>query len=151
MPTLRWLLAAAHLLALGIGLGAVWARARALRPPLDSAGLQRAFIADIWWGIAGLLWIVTGIWRLFGGTEQPTAYYLRNHVFWTKMAFLGVLLALEVGAVITMTGWRREFARGGAPDTSQAAWLRRISLVQGWLVVLMLLAATAMARGYGSR
>jgi putative membrane protein len=139
------------LLALGIGLGAVWARARALRPPLDSAGLQRAFIADIWWGIAGLLWIVTGIWRLFGGTEQPTAYYLRNHVFWTKMAFLGVLLALEVGAVITMTGWRREFARGGAPDTSQAAWLRRISLVQGWLVVLMLLAATAMARGYGSR
>ena len=28
--TLRWLLAAVHLLALGIGLGAVWARARSL-------------------------------------------------------------------------------------------------------------------------
>ena len=151
MSTLRWLLAAAHLLALGIGLGAVWARARALRSPVDPAGLQRAFIADLWWGIAGLLWIVTGLWRLFGATEQPTTYYLRNHVFWTKMAFLGVLLALEVGAVITMTGWRREVARGGLPDTSQSGWLRRISLVQVWLVVLMLLAATAMARGWGSR
>jgi hypothetical protein len=67
------------------------------------------------------------------------------------MAFLGLLLALEVGAVVTMTGRRREVARGGLPDTSQSGWLRRISLVQVWLVVLMLLAATAMARGWGSR
>ena len=148
---LRWFLATAHLLALGIGLGAVWARARALRPPVEPAALKRAFVADIWGGVAGLVWIITGLWRLFGGIEQPTAYYLRNHVFWTKMAFLGVLLALEIGAVLTMTGWRREVARGRTPDTGQAMWIRRISLVQVGLVVMMLLTATAMARGYGSR
>lgn len=148
---LRWFLATTHLLAFGIGLAAVWARARALRPPLDGAALKRALMADLWWGIAGLLWIITGLWRLFGGTEQPTTYYLRNHVFWTKMAFLSVLLALEIGAVITMTGWRRALTRGRTPDTAQAGWLRRISVVQVALVVLMLLAATAMARGYGAR
>ena len=148
---LRWLLAVTHLLALGIGLGAVWTRARALRQPLDGSGLKRAFAADTWWGLAGLLWIVTGLWRLFAGTEQPTAYYLRNHVFWTKMTLLGLLLALEIGAVITMTGWRRDVARGRLPETAQAGRLARVSAVQAGLVILMLLAATAMARGYGSR
>ena len=34
--TVRWLLAAVHLLALGVGLGAVWARGRALAGELDT-------------------------------------------------------------------------------------------------------------------
>ena len=46
--TVRWLFAALHLLALGIGLGAVWARGRALRGTLDPAGRRRAFAADSW-------------------------------------------------------------------------------------------------------
>ena len=49
---LRWLLAAFHLTALGIGLGAVWVRAGALRGPFDPAGLRRVFAADSWWGLA---------------------------------------------------------------------------------------------------
>src|SRR2546427_755314 len=45
-PVLRWLLAADHLLALGIGLGAVWVRARALTSVVsDRAALPRAFAA----------------------------------------------------------------------------------------------------------
>ena len=44
--TIRWLLAAVHLLALGIGLGAVWARGRALGGAVDAMGLRRAFDAD---------------------------------------------------------------------------------------------------------
>src|SRR3989449_11375442 len=58
--TTRWLLAALHLLALGVGLGAVWARGRALRDARDASGLRRAFYADTWWGVAALLWIGTG-------------------------------------------------------------------------------------------
>ena len=50
---LRWLLAALHLTALGIGLGAVWVRAGPLRGPLDPAGLRRIFAADSWWALAG--------------------------------------------------------------------------------------------------
>jgi hypothetical protein len=38
---IRWIIAALHLLALGMGLGAVWARARALHLSLDTPGLQR--------------------------------------------------------------------------------------------------------------
>jgi hypothetical protein len=35
-----------HLLGLGIGLGAVWARGRALRSRLDAGGLRSVFLAD---------------------------------------------------------------------------------------------------------
>ena len=147
---LRWLLAALHLTALGIGLGAVWARAVALRGPFDPAGLRRVFAADGWWGLAGFLWIGTGLWRLLAATEKPTQYYMHNHFFYLKMASLLVLLLLEVRAVILLMGWRKA-ARGGGPvDTGAAPGLARISYIQAVLVLVMVLAATGMARGLGS-
>ena len=147
---LRWLLAALHLSALGIGLGAVWARAVALRGPFDPAGLRRVFAADGWWGLAGFLWIGTGLWRLLAATEKPTQYYMHNHFFYLKMASLLVLLLLEVRAIILLTRWRKA-ARGGGPvDTAAAPGLARISYIQAVLVLVMVLAATGLARGLGS-
>lgn len=148
---LRWLLAAIHLLALGIGLGAVWARGRALRQPLDARGFRRVFEADAWWGIAGLLWLVTGLWRWLAGTEKPGAYYVSNHVFWLKMALFIAIVLLELSPMMALAGWRRQVAAGQLPDVTRAGRLARISAVQAGLVVLMVLAATAMARGYGAR
>jgi putative membrane protein len=147
--TTRWLLAAFHLLALGFGLAAVWVRGRALTGRLDGEGLRTVFTADGWWGLAALLWISTGLWRLLGGLEKPTSYYLGNHVFLTKMALLAIVLALELWPMMTLIGWRRRVARGELPDTTAARFLARISFVQAGLVVLMVFAATAMARGYG--
>jgi len=147
--TIRWLLAAFHLLALGVGLGAVWARARALQAPLDVPGLRRVFYADTWWGIAALLWIGTGLGRAFGGFEKGSFYYLHNHLFWAKMGLLAAILVLELGPMLALIRWRAAVARGGVPDARAASRFARISVVQAILVVLMVLAATAMARGYG--
>ncbi len=146
---IRWLLAALHLLALGIGLGAVWSRGRALRADLDFPALRRVFYADNWWGLAALVWIGTGLVRAFGGYEKGSFYYLHNHFFWMKMALLGVLLVLEIGPVVTLIKWRMLVARGERPDTRAAARLAQISFIQAGIVVLMVLAATGMARGYG--
>ncbi len=148
--TIRWLFAAIHLLALGIGLGAVWARGRALRGPLDTAGLRRVFHADGWWGLAAVLWIGTGLVRAFGGLEKGSAYYLHNHVFWIKMVLLLLILVLEAGPMVTLARWRGLVARGSLVDTRLSGRFGRISYVQAGLVVLMVLAATAMARGYGA-
>jgi putative membrane protein len=147
--TIRWLLAAFHLLALGVGLGAVWARGRALQGDLDAAGLRRAFYADTWWGVAALVWIGTGLARAFGGFEKGSLYYLHNHVFWGKMGLLVAILVLELRPGVTLIRWRRLVARGDAPDTRGASRYAQVSFVQAALVVLMVLAATAMARGYG--
>lgn len=147
--TVRWLLAALHLLALGVGLGAVWARGRALQGELDAAGLRRAFYADTWWGVAAVVWIGTGLARAFGGFEKGSFYYLHNHVFWGKMGLLVAILILELRPMVTLIRWRRLVARGQVPDTRAASRFARISFVQAVLVVLMVLAATALARGYG--
>ena len=147
--TIRWLLAAIHLLALGVGLGAVWARGRALRGALDTIGLRRVFYADNWWGLAAILWISTGVVRAFGGYEKGSFYYLHNHFFWGKMGLLAAILVLEVRPMLAFIQWRRAVARGGVPDTGAASRFAQLSFVQAGLVVLMVLAATAMARGYG--
>ena len=144
---LRWLLASFHLLALGLGLGAVWVRGRALRSLLDPAGLRRVFLADSLWGLAALLWIGSGVWRLLGGTEKPTDYYLHNHIFLTKMALLLLILILELRPMVTLIRWRSQVGRGELPDIQAAPGLARISFIQAGIVVLMVFAATAMARG----
>jgi putative membrane protein len=146
---LRWLFAWLHLLGLGIGLGAVWARARALRGPLDAVGLRRVFYADGWWGVAAVVWIGTGLVRVIGGLEKGMDYYLQNHVFWGKMALLLGIFVLEIGPAVTLVRWRAQLARGAQPDTAPAGRFARISYVQAILVLLMVLAATAMARGIG--
>ncbi len=149
--TARWMLAAFHLLALGIGLGAVWARARALRAPLDSQGaFKRVFYADSLWGIAALIWITTGVTRAFGGFEKGTSYYMRNGFFLAKMALLITILCLEVWPMVTLIRWRLLVRRGERVRTDRASSMAWISIVEAVLVILMVFAATAMARGLGA-
>jgi putative membrane protein len=148
----RWLFAAVHLIALGVGLGAVWARARSLQGPLplDMAGLRRTFYADSWWGISALLWIGTGLVRAFGGLEKGGAYYLHNHFFLGKMALLILILILELAPMIALIRWRVQVSKGQPVDSRLAGRFARISYIQAGLIVLVVLAATAMARGYGA-
>lgn len=152
---LRVSLAVLHLIALGLGLGAVLARGTALREAPSAGALRRAFRADTVWGIAAGLWIVTGLWRLLAGTEKVPDYYYSNVFFHAKMGLLVLILALEVWPMLTLIRWRRALGRGGqAEDVQAAAPARRIatiSHVQALLVVLMIVAASAMARGYGAR
>ncbi len=98
---LRWLVASLHLLALPLGLGAVWARQRALRAALDAEGLRRVFLADTLWGVAALLWIGTGLLRAFGGLEKGASYYLHDRVFYAKMGLLALILVLEIWPMST--------------------------------------------------
>lgn len=146
---MRWLLASIHLLALGIGLGAVWVRAQALRGTLDPEGLRRVFRADAWWGIAALLWIATGAFRLLGGYEKGVFYYFQNHMFLAKMGLFGAVFLLEMWPMGALIRWRAELARGRTPDTRAAGTLATLSTIEAALIVAIVLAATAMARGYG--
>jgi putative membrane protein len=146
---IRWVFATLHLLALGIGLGAVWARGRAFRGVLDPPGLRRVFLADAWWGVAALVWISTGLARAFGGLEKGSGYYLQNHAFLAKMALLVLILLLEAWPMATLIRWRIRLGRGQPVDTARARTFAAISTVQALLVVAMVFAATAMARGLG--
>lgn len=147
LSLIRWFVAAIHLLALGLGLGAIWSRRRALKGLPDPKNLQRAIYADTLWGIAALLWITTGLARAFAGLEKGSAYYLASNAFILKMVLLGLVLLLEVWPMVTLIRWRIQISRGEAIDTQNAKRLSLISAVQTALVVTMVFAATAVARG----
>lgn len=147
--TLSWIIAALHLLALGIGLGAAFARGRALLGQLDTAGIRRVLAADNWWALAAALWVATGLVRLFAGTDKVTDYYYDNWLFWTKMAFFVAIVLHEIRPIITLMRWRRALRAGNDPDTSGARRLARISFIQAAMVVAMVALATGMARGHG--
>ena len=146
---IRWILAAIHLLGFGIALGSIWARALALRAPLDTAGIRRVLHADTWWGVSALLLIGTGLVRAFGGFEKGAVYYTHNHWFWAKMGMLGSILLLEIMPMITLIKWRIRLGKNGTFDASNAGAFAATSFIQAALIVGMMLAATAMARGYG--
>lgn len=143
---LRWALAVLHLLALPVGLGGIWARARALRRPLDSDGIRRVFVGDALWGIAAIVWIGTGLVRAFGGFEKGTAYYIGHPMFHAKMGLLGLILLLEIWPMVTLVQWRLRLRRSDRVNTTRARTLALISDIQTALAILMVFAAVALAR-----
>ena len=151
MGPLRITLATLHLLALGLGLGAVRARASSLRGPLDIATIRRAFAADAGWGIAAAIWISTGLWRLLASTEKATEYYMTNRFFMWKMGLLALILVLEIRPMLTLIKWRRSASKGELDFqalTSDAKRIATVSNIQSGLVVVMVALAVLMARGY---
>jgi len=73
------LFSALHLLALGIGLGSVFLRGRALRSKtFDRDAIRRVLAADNVWGIAALLWFGTGLTRVLAGLDKETDFYVHN-------------------------------------------------------------------------
>jgi putative membrane protein len=145
-------LAALHLIALGLGLGAVIQRGTALREIPDALSVRRVFRADMLWGIAALLWIATGVVRYTGSFEKSTAYYNSNTFFQAKMVMLLIIIVLELGPMAKLMAWRKEIRRGGSPSVvvvpGTARLIATISHLQALLIVLMVVAAAAMSRGY---
>jgi putative membrane protein len=146
---LRWTLAVLHLLALGMGMGALGTRARELLGPLDADGVRRVLRADTAWGVAALLWVSTGLWRWLGGVEKGTDYYLQNHLFLAKMGLFVLILVLEIAPMIALVRWRMALAKNQPIDTHGAKGWARTSMIQGMCLVLMVICAAGMARGFG--
>ena len=148
----RAVLSALHVLALAIGLGAVFARGRRLRDlrrsPQDAGALKRLLQADSLWGVAALLWISTGLLRAFGRLEKAPAFYLRNGFFWVKMALFALVLALEIFPMLTFIRWRMARSRGTSPVVG-ASLPALIALNDAELAIVVLIpfVAALMARG----
>jgi len=104
--SLNLLIAFLHLLTLGIGFYSIWARANALKKLKDNSGLAEVFKADNFWGLAAVLWIVTGLWRAFGGLEKGTDYYLSSTAFIIKMVLFTLVFIIELNPMITLIQWR---------------------------------------------
>ncbi|SCX52477.1 putative membrane protein [Pseudomonas sp. NFACC32-1] len=144
----HWSLAAIHLLAFALGLWAVLTRGTALRRLAGGVdAVRNVLVADSVWGVSALVLLVTGGMRAFGGFEKGSDYYLHQPLFHLKMTLLLLILLLELVPMITLIKWRMALGKGVAIDASRAGRLARISHVEALLMMLMVVAATGMARG----
>ncbi|MCF4997379.1 DUF2214 family protein [Pseudomonas syringae] len=144
----HWILAAIHLLAFAMGFWAVLVRGTAFNRLAAGAGdVHRVLRADNIWGLSALVLLVSGGIRAFGGFEKGSDYYLHQPLFHLKMTLLVVILLLELMPMVALIKWRIALARGAAVDTGRARRFARISHVEAVLLVLMMFAATGMARG----
>jgi putative membrane protein len=143
VPPALWsaLASAGHILAFGLGLPSIWARAFALQRGDVASTLK----ADNIWGVAAVLWLVTGLLRAFGGLEKGSAWYLANDLFWWKMGLFGLIWVLEAWPMVTLIRWR--ITR--TPDPARMPLFARISFVEGAITLILPFLAAAMARGIG--
>ena len=144
----HWSLAAIHLLAFALGFWAVLTRGTALRRLAGGADVVRnVLVADNVWGLSALVLLVTGGMRAFAGYEKGADYYLHQPLFHLKMTLFVAILLLEIAPMIALIKWRIALGKGGAIDPSRAGRYARISHLEALLLILMVIAATGMARG----
>ena len=105
---------------------------------------------DLYYLLAALLVLATGMTRLLWYTKEP-AYYLDNPVFWIKMGlFLAVALASVVPKIHYLR-WSPRLKQGHRPEITARQY--RVIRAHLWAEVVMLalipLMAVWMARGIG--
>lgn len=144
----HWFLAAIHLLAFALGFWAVLSRGTAFSLLASGTGeVRRVLLADNLWGISALILLVTGGMRAFGGYEKGADYYLHQPLFHLKMTLFVLIFLIELAPMVTLVKWRIASSRGSAIETGRSKVYARISHVEALLMVLMVIAATGMARG----
>ncbi len=92
-----------------------------------------------------MLWIGTGLLRLFGGVDKTLAFYMRNGFFHLKMALFLLVFALEIVPMVTFLRWR--FARREAHEGTSIDTLIRLNDAEVVLVLVIPFVAALMARG----
>ncbi|AMT88330.1 MULTISPECIES: DUF2214 family protein [Pseudomonas] len=144
----QWILAAVHLFAFALAFWAVLTRGTAFSQLSAGTGeLKRVLLADNLWGLSALTLLITGAMRAFGGYEKGSDYYLHQPLFHLKMTLLVLILLVELAPMITLIKWRIASSRGVPLDSGRAKLYARISHVEALLLILMMVAATGMARG----
>ena len=107
-------------------------------------------IADIIYGIAGIVLLISGIYRVikFG---HGSDFYTQNPIFWTKIIIFALVGSLSLYPTITYILWAVPLSKGKLPEVKDDLVARLKLIINVELVGFSLipLFATFMARGIG--
>ncbi len=140
----------AHYLCIIICFGALLFERLQLKTDLNRNECISIIIADIIYGIAGLLIIVTGILRVkfFG---QGPDFYTQNPLFWFKIGSYIAIGLLSLYPTITYILWALPLSKNKLPEINADLVTRFRFIINfeliGFSIVPLL--ATLMARGVG--
>ena len=114
----------------------------------DREELQRFFVFCLGIAVAAAVMLVSGL-ALLLWSVQPSAYYLRNPVFYIKLAVFAAMLLIAITPARIVVQWHREAAAGSVPDSASIVFVRRYFTVETVLFLLIPLAASIAAQGIG--
>ncbi|WP_028102006.1 DUF2214 family protein [Pseudoduganella violaceinigra] len=138
-----------HLLAFGIA-AAITAQLVLVRPGMQPPAVGLAAKYDIALGVMSASLLAVGFARVFFGAKGA-AFYLHNHVFWTKVVLFALVGLLSIKPTRALLRWRKAQAAdaGFAPGGAEIRAVRKTLMTEIHLFALLPIAAAAMARGYG--
>ena len=110
--------------------------------------LQRFFGFCVGIAVAAFIMLLSGL-ALVLWSAQPSAFYLRNPVFYIKLALFAamILVAITPGRLIVQ--WYRQSALGALPEPDAIVFVKRYFIIEAILFLLLPLAASIAAVGIG--
>ena len=121
-----------------------------LKPNPNRKDAISMVVADIFYGIAGVALLVSGIYRVikFG---QGAEFYTQNPIFWIKIVVFALVGSLSLYPTITYVLWAIPLSKGTLPQVTenQVSRLRLIVNIELVGFALIPFLATLMARGVG--
>ncbi len=144
------LTAYSHYLSLMLCFGALVFERIRLKPSPDRGEAISLILADVVYGGAGIVLLISGILRVrsFG---QGTEFYVHNPIFWVKIVLFIVVGLISLYPTITYILWALPISKGDLPEVSEKLVQRlrfvlNIELIGFCIIPLF---ATLMARGVG--
>jgi putative membrane protein len=118
---------------------------------LNAKVVARLGKIDLVYGIAAGAVLLTGIARIVWGVKGP-AYYGGNWLLHAKVGLFVVIALISIKPSLTIRRWVKAQSAGAAlPSDVEVRATRRLIMIQAHLLPLIPLAATFLARGFGTK
>lgn len=106
--------------------------------------------ADVFYGLASILIMATGLLKMFV-FGKGSAYYLHNHILWTKLMLFAIVGVLSIYPTIYFFKWRKVLKESSEIIVPQQKFIviKRIIIIEIVIVFCIPFLATLMARGFG--
>jgi putative membrane protein len=97
--------------------------------------------------VAGVM-LISGV-GLLVWAERGVAFYLRNPVFYIKLAVFAAMLLIAITPARIILQWHREAGTGKIPEQGMVFFVKRYLTAEAILLLIIPLAASLLARGIG--
>jgi putative membrane protein len=120
------------------------------KPPLSVPEARRLQITDQIFGAAATVVLIVGLLRVFYFEKGP-GYYWHDAFFLMKFGAFLIAALISVYPTVVFLGWKRSLQAGQAPEVPAgvARRVRTCLTLELAAIVLILLGAALMARGFG--
>ena len=132
--------------------GALAVEVALFKPPLSLTQAQRLLRTDMIFGASATLLLAVGLLRVTYFEKGP-GYYWHDVFFLIKFGVFVLAALISIYPTVTFLSWSRGLKAGVAPQIAppRARYLRMCLMLELTAILIILLCAALMARGFGYR